>query len=141
MAETETATQAANPTLSAGVIAHLNPSDANAAAEFYKRAFGAVEVSRIPAQDGKRLMHCHLHLNGGTLMLADSFPESGHPVQTPQGFSLVVVVDDVDAWWKRAIAAGCTPVTEPQKMFWGDRYAELTDPFGYLWSLDEPAVG
>ena len=141
MAETETAAQATAPTLSAGVIAHLNPSDANAAAAFYTRAFGAQEISRIPAQDGKRLMHVHLHLNGGTLMLADSFPESGHPVQTPQGFSLVVVVDDIDAWWKRAIAAGAKPVMEPQKMFWGDLYAQLEDPFGYLWSLDEPVKG
>jgi PhnB protein len=141
MAETQTAAPTAAPTLSAGVIAHLNPSDANAAADFYKRAFGAVEVSRIPAQDGKRLMHVHLHVNGGTLMLADSFPEAGHPVQTPQGFSLVMVVDDLDAWWKRAIDAGSTAVTEPAKMFWGDRYAQVRDPFGYDWGLDEPAKG
>lgn len=139
MAETQTrhAEQAA---LSAGVIPHLNPSDANAAAEFYKRAFGATEVSRMPAQDGKRLLHCHLTVNGGTLMLADSFPESGHPVQTPQGSSLVLVVDDLDAWWKRAIDAGASPMMEPQKMFWGDRYAQLKDPFGYLWAMDEPGA-
>jgi PhnB protein len=141
MAETQTAAPAPNPALSAGVIAHLNPSDAGAAAEFYKRAFGAEEVSRIPAQDGKRLMHVHLNVNGGTLMLADSFPESGYPVQTPQGFSLIVVVDDLDAWWARAMAAGCEPITEPAKMFWGDRYAQLKDPFGYSWGLDEPAKG
>ncbi|HEY5412148.1 MAG TPA: VOC family protein [Caulobacteraceae bacterium] len=134
MAETQT------PTMPGGVIAHLNPSDASAAAEFYKRAFGAVELSRIPAQDGKRLMHCHLAINGGALLLADNFPESGYPTLAPQGFSLLMMTDDVDAAYQRAIDAGATSVMAPQQMFWGDRYAQVTDPFGYLWSLDQAAA-
>ncbi len=58
----------------------------SAAAEFYKRAFGAVEVFRHPADEKGRTMHMHLHINGGSLMLSDSYPEHGAPHEKPQGF-------------------------------------------------------
>ena len=133
MAETQTP----DTTMPRGVIAHLTPSDAAAAADFYVRAFGAVEASRMPGPGGK-LMHVHLKLNDGVLLLADHFENSGHPNGPPQAISLLMVVDDIDSSWKRAIDAGGEPMMEPQVMFWGDRYAQFRDPFGFIWSFDQP---
>jgi uncharacterized glyoxalase superfamily protein PhnB len=127
----------AAPTLS-GVIAYLTVDGAAKAAAFYKRAFEAAEVRVYPPDEQGRTMHIHLSLNGGSLMLSDAFPEHGHPLSPPQSFSLMMPVDDVDAWWDRALAAGAEAVMPPQDMFWGDRYAQLRDPFGVLWALDGP---
>jgi PhnB protein len=71
-------------------------------------------------------------------MLCDAYPEYGHPFQTPQGSTLHMKVDDVEASWKRAVDAGCEIVLELQDMFWGDRYGQLRDPFGFLWSMGMP---
>lgn len=60
---------------------------------------------------------------------------------TPAGFNLNLQVDDVDAWFKRATDAGAEPVMEPQDMFWGDRYAQVRDPFGVLWAFNQPKAG
>jgi len=124
----------ANPEAKGGVVPYINPSDANAAAEFYKRAFGAEEVARKAMPDG-RLMHCHLYINGGSLMMTDPMPEHGHPHRTPAGFTLHLQVDDIDAWWKRAVEAGAEIVMPLEKQFWGDRYGQLRDPYGVNWSL------
>ena len=142
MTNTDTAVAekpSANPQMMGGVVPHLVLSDANAASTFYQRAFGAAEVSRMPTEDGARLIHCHLHLNGGSLTLMDQMP--GRETGPVQGFDLILSVDDIDAWWDRAIKAGAKAVMPPQKMFWGDRYGQVEDPFGVLWSLDEPAKG
>ena len=61
------------------------------------------------------------------------------PHRTPQGFHLQIVVEDGDLWWNRAVEAGCTVVVPFEKMFWGDRWGLLTDPYGLSWSIDEPA--
>ena len=139
MTTTDAAAEApsAGPQMLGGVVPHMTLSDANAASAFYQRAFGAVEVGRIPADDGKRLIHCHLHLNGGSLTIMDRMREQD-PEGPPQGFDLILSVDDIDAWWDRAVEAGAEVVMPVQKMFWGDRYGQLKDPFGVLWSLDEP---
>ena len=145
MADTATAelpsapTSAPEQTVVGGVVPYLNVSDASGAAEFYRRAFGAEEVARTPAPDGKRLVHCHLRINGGTLMLSDAFPEHGYPVQTPQAFTLHLQVADVQALWDRATAAGAEVITPLDVMFWGDRYGQLRDPFGVAWSMGGPA--
>lgn len=118
-----------------GVTPHLHIDGAAAAADFYKKAFGAEEPMRMPAEDGKRLMHCHLVINGGNLFLCDYFPEHGFAPQTPAGFALHLHVDDVDAWWKRAVDAGCTVEMPLEKQFWGDRYGQVRDPFGVAWTL------
>ena len=121
-----------------GVVPHINVEGASDASAFYQRAFAARELSRAPAQDGKRLMHCQLAINGGSLMLSDCFPEFGITNQPSACFTMHLDVDDVDAWWQRAVDAGCTASMQPQDMFWGDRYAQAKDSFGVLWAFVGP---
>ena len=125
----------------AGVIPHLTiPSrGGQAAIEFYQRAFGAEEVRRMPAEDGERLMHAYLTINGGGVMLADEFPEyDGRSDIVPTGVPVHLQVDDADEWWNRAILAGGVPVFPLADQFWGDRYGQLKDPFGHCWSIGSP---
>src|SRR5262249_8591485 len=113
--------------------------------DFYKKAFGAKEVTRLPAQDGKRLMHAALSINGGTVMLSDEFREHGGPTAPSAGKPAPVAIvihyakpAEVDTTFRRAVAAGCKSTTEPQDMFWAARFAPLVDPFGHSWMLNAP---
>jgi len=124
-----------------GVAPYLTVSNADAAIDFYRRAFGAVEVARMPGPDGKKLMHAAVTINGGLVMMSDDFPEfaDGHS-STPEalGGSPVTIhlnLADVDAAWQRAVDAGATVTMPLEDQFWGDRYGQLTDPFGHRWSL------
>lgn len=92
----------------------------------------------MPPDDKGRYMHIHLVINGGSLMLADAFPEHGAPLEKPAAFTLHLQVDDVDAAFDRAITAGATVALPVQDMFWGDRYGQFRDPFGVLWSMGAP---
>lgn len=130
---------APKPDVLGGVVPYLTVDGATKAAEFYARAFGAIEVGRQPVDEQGRTMHVHLHVNGGSVMLSDAYPDYGHPLKEPQSFMLHMEVDNVDAWWDRAVAAGCEVVLPVQEMFWGDRYGQLRDPFGVSWSLSTPA--
>jgi uncharacterized glyoxalase superfamily protein PhnB len=121
-----------------GVAPYLTVGGASRAAAFYKKAFGAEVVAQIPEDDQGRTMHIHLYINGGSVMLSDAFPEHGHALEKPQGFMLHLQVDDVDAWWNRAVEAGAQIVTPLQVMFWGDRYGQLRDSFGVMWSMGAP---
>lgn len=125
-----------------GIIPYLTIADGRAAAavDFYKAAFDAEEVDRHPADDGKRLMHAHLRLNGGDLMLSDDFPEFGNraPAGAPSGQRLHLHVSDADAIWNQAVAAGATVEMPLEDQFWGDRYGQLRDPFGHGWSIGAP---
>ncbi|MDB5698788.1 MAG: hypothetical protein JWN69_1592 [Alphaproteobacteria bacterium] len=123
------------PKVRGGAVPYLAVSNASAAAEYYKEALGAVEVDRRPAQDGKRLLHCHLYINGGSVMLSDFFPEYGHPAEKPQGFVIHLQVDDADEYWERATRAGMVVVMPLAPQFWGDRYGQLRDSFGITWSF------
>ena len=124
-----------------GVIPHLNVVGAAKAAEFYQKAFGAQELMRLPAQDGERLMHCALVINGGSLFLCDCFPEMGHGYehQPSNSFTMHLQVDDIDAWFDRAVQAGAEVLEPVSLMFWGDRYSRLRDPFGVCWSMGQTA--
>ncbi|MBV9511090.1 MAG: VOC family protein [Caulobacteraceae bacterium] len=124
--------------LNSGVIPHLNVVGAAAASEFYQRAFGARELLRVPSDDPNRLSHVRLQLNGGTLMLCDCFPERGFEHQPSHSFTMMLIVADIDAWWKRAVEAGAEVVVPIERMFWGDRFGQLRDPFEVLWAMDEP---
>lgn len=124
-----------------GLTPHLTiPSrGGEAALEFYGRAFGAELVRKMLADDGERLMHAHLLINGASLMLHDEFPEYGHGADiTPVGVTLHLQVDDADAWWDRALSAGAVPILPLEDQFWGDRYGQVKDPFGHCWSIGAP---
>ncbi|MET0294568.1 MAG: VOC family protein [Phenylobacterium sp.] len=123
-----------------GAVPYILVDGAAAAIDFYKKAFGAEEAARMPAQDGRRLMHGHIYVNGGSVMLNDFFPEFGHAVQKPAGFDIHLQVTGVDDWWKRALEAGCEIAMPLENQFWGDRYGKLRDPFGVTWSLGEPVA-
>lgn len=120
-----------------GMIPHLICSDASAAIDFYRRAFGAVEVSRTGPPNGK-LMHAMLRIGGSPLMLMDEDPQCGAFGPTSLKGSPVGIhfyVEDVDAAFERAIEQGATAKVPPVDMFWGDRFSALTDPFGHTWSI------
>jgi PhnB protein len=120
-----------------GVVPYLNVEGASDASAFYQKAFGATELFRVPTEDGKRLMHCHMMINGGSLMMSDCFPEMGFGLERSNSFTMHMQVTDVDAWWKRAVDAGAEVTMPLQLMFWGDRYGKLRDPFGVNWALAE----
>ena len=121
-----------------GVVPYLSVDGALKAAEFYRKAFGAEIATMYPPDDAGRTMHVHLYINGSSVMLADFYPEHGHGYEKPQAFNLNIQVDDIEAWWKRAVEAGCTGAMPPQKMFWGDTYGQCVDPFGVTWSMNQP---
>jgi PhnB protein len=126
---------------SGGVTAHLTIRDKRAAEaiDFYKAAFGAEELMRHPTEDG-RLMHAHLKINGGSVMLNDDFPEHGGGKRgEPVGVVLHLQVRDADAAWQRALDAGAEVRFPLDDQFWGDRYGQVTDPFGYTWSIGAPS--
>ena len=122
-----------------GAIPYLTVDGAVKAAEFYRKAFAAELAALQPPDSKGRTMHVHLYINGSSLMLSDAFPDHGHPWREPAGFSITLQVNDVDAWYQRAVQAGCTATMQPTDMFWGDRYGQLTDPFGVSWAINGPA--
>ena len=124
-----------------GITAHLTIRDNRAAEaiDFYSKAFGAEEIGRHMADDGKRIMHAHLNLNGGSLMLNDDFPEFGHGAAgEPASVTLHLQVPDADAAWQRALDAGSEVRFPLADQFWGDRYGQVKDPFGFTWSIGAP---
>lgn len=132
-----------------GIVPHLIVHDATAAIAFYKAAFGATELMRVPADDGKRLMHAALTINGGTVYLVDHFPEFCHgqgkfgppPVIGGTAVTMHLDVPDCDAAVRRAEAAGATVTMPPEDAFWGARYATIADPFGHAWSFSHMLPG
>ena len=117
------------------VIPYLSVENASGAIEFYTTVFGARERMRMPAPNGK-LGHAELEIGDSLVMLADVFPEMGG--QTPQSLggtpvTVMVYVDNVDAVFDRAIAAGATVEREVQDQFYGDRAGQFIDPFGHKW--------
>jgi PhnB protein len=120
-----------------GVTPYLSVVGGKAAVEFYKRAFNAEEVFRNTAEDGERLMHSRLLINGAWVMLSDHFGEmmGGAPFTPPAAVTLHLDVPDADLLWNQAIAAGATVRFPLADQFWGDRFGQLTDPFGHTWSI------
>src|SRR4051794_30875548 len=110
------------------VTPFLSVDGAAEAIDFYKKAFGAEERARMPGPGGK-LMHAEIKIGDSIVMLAD--PMMGPPSQA----SLHLYVPDVDAAWKRAVAAGATVVMPLETQFWGDRYGVLADRWGIKWSM------
>ena len=125
--------------LSRGVIPYIQVEKAAEAVDFYKRAFGAVEQSRFAGEDGK-LMNCQLEINGGLIMVMDAMPEHGFPFQPSHSYTMQMIVPDGQAWFDRAVAAGCTVASPFQKMFWGDLWGSVNDPYGIHWGIDQPVT-
>jgi PhnB protein len=121
------------------ITPHICVRGAERAAAFYRDAFDAEEISRVPTPDG-RLMSVRLRIGDGNLHLADEFPELGVLAPPSIGGTAVVLsmeVVDAEAVFAQAIAAGAE-VREPlQDAFWGDRHGQLEDPFGHRWNIDQ----
>ena len=118
-----------------GATPYLIVKGAANALDFYKKAFGATEIMRIPAPGGK-VGHAEIKIGNAIIMLADEFPEMNH--RSPQSLggtpvSILVYVQDVDAFVKRAAAAGAKVVMQVETKFYGDRSGSLEDPFGHQW--------
>jgi len=122
-----------------GVVAYLAIDGAMKAAQFYEKAFAAEIAFAHPVDDQGRTMHIHLYINGSSVMLGDFYEEHGHGKVAPQGFTMQLIVDDCQAWFDRAVAAGCRSVVPPQKMFWGDTWGQAVDPFGVAWGFNQGA--
>jgi PhnB protein len=110
---------------------------AGEAIEFYKKAFGATELFRFPAPDGK-IGHAEIKIGDSPIMLADEFAEMGYKGPESLGgspVSIMLYVDDVDTVFNRAVDAGATVKEALQDKFYGDRMGTVTDPFGHRWHL------
>jgi PhnB protein len=110
------------------------------AIEFYKRALGAVELMRMNSPDGKGVWHAELRIGDSVFFMADEMPAMGRPAPSaehPCPVTMWLSADDCDASYDRAVKAGASSTMEPADMFWGDRCAGVTDPYGYAWSFAE----
>ena len=115
---------------------YLVIKNAAQAIEFYKQAFGAQEIFRMPKPDGT-IMHGEIQIGNSRLMFADEAAVGAKSPQTLGGspVSVFLYVENVDAVFQQAVAAGAQPCMPVQDMFWGDRYGRLTDPFGHQWHV------
>ena len=116
---------------------HLVCAGAADAIAFYKRAFGATELSRLPGAQGK-VMHAMIRIGDSTLMLMDEEPAWGSlgPIALKGSpVTIHLYVEDADATMAQAVAAGAKVTMPLADMFWGDRYGQLEDPFGHHWSV------
>ena len=118
-------------------IPYLAVDDAEAAIEYYKKAFGAKERTRMPMPDGK-VGHAELEIGQSIIMLSDPFPQAS--TRSPKELggttaSIFMFAEDVDAVVKRAVDAGATVTMEVADQFWGDRFGTITDPFGHVWGI------
>jgi PhnB protein len=122
---------------------YLVVSNAAAAIDFYKKAFGAAELVRHQAPGTDKLMHAHLIVHGGHLMLSDDFSaQMGGKSQTPEALggspvTFHIHVENADAAWEQAVSAGAEVTMPLADQFWGDRYGQLRDPFGHRWSIGQ----
>ncbi len=116
---------------------HLMVKGAAAYIDFLKRAFGAEELNRSPGSGGK-LMHVLMKIGDSMIMFADDFSaEFGMPplVEGNLPFVLSIYVPDADATCNHAVAAGCQVQMPISDQFWGDRYGQVRDPFGFVWAI------
>ncbi|MEP6717944.1 MAG: VOC family protein [bacterium] len=121
----------------AGVTPYLSVKGAADAIEFYKKGFGAIEMMRLPNQDGT-LGHAEIKIGDALIMLADEYPDYGNLSPKTLGGSAVrlhMYVEDVDTFFERAVAAGAKVLIPIAVQFYGDRSGRLEDPFGHVWLI------
>ncbi|MEZ6195443.1 MAG: VOC family protein [Planctomycetota bacterium] len=118
------------------VTPHLVVKGAMQAIEFYKKAFGAIEHFHMPGPGGA-VMHAEIQIGDSLVYLADEFPNSVQAPATLGGTSVVIhlYVEDADATFKQAVAAGADVRFPVMDTFWGDRYGQVADPFGHTWAI------
>jgi PhnB protein len=119
------------------VTPHLIVKDAAKALDFYTRAFGAKEQVRMAGPHGG-IMHAQMQIGDSMVFMADEMPTMGSRGPLALGgttVSLCIYTDDADAMFKRATDAGATVKMPLDDMFWGDRYGQVTDPFGHVWAI------
>ena len=117
---------------------YLTIKNAGDAIDFYKRAFGAEEVVRMPGPDGQSVMHAEIKIGNSMLMIADEWPMGDCKSPKTLGgtsVNIFLYVQDVDSMYQKAVAAGAQATMPPTDMFWGDRYGKVMDPFGHDWSI------
>ncbi|MCI4356930.1 MAG: VOC family protein [Thermoplasmata archaeon] len=120
------------------VVPGIVVRNAAEAVKFYQAALGAVEGTRMHGPDGKSILHTELTIGDSRIFLSDEDP--GMSVKSPESLhgttsSIHLNVEDADAVFQRAVQAGAKPVMPPMDMFWGDRYAQVLDPYGHLWGI------
>jgi PhnB protein len=119
------------------ITPYLAIDGAAEAIEFYKRAFGASERSRMPGPDGK-IAHAEIQIGDSIVMVSDPFPQSSYKSPKELGGTsagLFVYLEDVDSVVQDAVDAGATVTMPVENMFWGDRFGQLADPFGHQWQI------
>ena len=116
---------------------HIVVQDAAKAVEFYKKAFGAQEITRHMTPDGKAVMHAQLKIGSSMLMLGSEHPPQCLSPKSRGGtsVSLYLYFENADAAFDRAVKAGCTVKMPMTDQFWGDRFGQVEDPFGHQWSF------
>ena len=125
------------PRLTPYIVVH----NAKEAIEFYQKAFNAVSVSVMPDEESGKIMNAQLKFGDSMLMLNDEFPDFGALGAKALGANPTTFhlsCDDVDAEFQQAVDAGCEVKMPLEDMFWGDRYGQLEDPYGYKWSMGAP---
>jgi len=133
-----TSTAKAVPDATPTIQAYICVRGAAAAIDFYKRAFGAIEIMARISDGTGRVGHAEIRVGDSVVMMADEHPEFGFV--SPQSLGgcpvlFVVNVPDVDAAAARAVAAGGRLTRPVENQFYGNRTGEITDPFGYRWHL------
>jgi PhnB protein len=128
------------------ITPYLTVRSAADAFAFYKQAFGATEICRVPTEDGQRVLHGAIAVAGGTVFLNDDFPDHGGAEApngrlAPGGVAIALpTVAEVEALYASAVAAGAKGFMPPQATFFSQSFAMLDDPFGYRWLLNGPAA-
>ena len=111
---------------------------ATEAIDLYRKAFGAVNRGSMPGPDGKSIVHAELQIGDSFIYLSDEI--MGGNCRSPQSLggcscTIHLYVEDADAVFNQAVAAGCKVSMPMMDAFWGDRYGKVTDPFGHEWSI------
>jgi PhnB protein len=124
-----------------GVIPYLTIAGADDAIAFYQRAFGAIQHGETARGQAGRVLNAGLEINGGMIMIADHVPDMDEgTAKAGQGIMMQIVTHEGQAFWDRAIGAGCVVIAPFELQFWGDTWGRFNDPFGIGWAVNQPSA-